>query len=76
LSLRHPFTENEGSPKNFLGGEKQTPKFHGHGHRWTAGLPDGVFAYQKSQFWHSLEGLGMEKFGTFYGHSLFYDYLV
>jgi hypothetical protein len=33
-----------------------------------AGLPDGVFSYQKSQFWYSLEGLGMEIVGILYGH--------
>jgi hypothetical protein len=33
-----------------------------------AGLPDGVFLYQKSQFGHIFEGLGIENIGTFYGH--------
>jgi hypothetical protein len=29
-------------------------------------LPDGIFAYQKSQFGHILEGLGIKNVGTFY----------
>jgi hypothetical protein len=33
-----------------------------------AGLPDGLFSYQKSQFGYILEGLGMEKVGKFFGH--------
>jgi hypothetical protein len=32
-----------------------------------AGLPDGLFYYQKSQFGYILEGLGMEN-GIFYCH--------
>jgi hypothetical protein len=32
------------------------------------GLPDGIFPNQKTQFGYFLEGLGMEKFSTFYGH--------
>jgi hypothetical protein len=28
-----------------------------------AGLPDGIFSYQKSQFGYILEGLGMENVG-------------
>jgi uncharacterized membrane protein len=34
-----------------------------------AGLPDGIFAYQKFQFGYILEGLGMEIVGIFYGNS-------
>jgi hypothetical protein len=30
-------------------------------------LPDGIFSSQKSQFGKILEGLGIEKVGTFYG---------
>jgi hypothetical protein len=33
-----------------------------------AGLPDGLFSYQKSKFGNILEGLGMEKIGVFYDH--------
>jgi hypothetical protein len=33
-----------------------------------AGLPDGIFAYQKSQFANIPEGFEMEIFGLFYGH--------
>jgi hypothetical protein len=33
-----------------------------------AGLPDGLFYYQKSQFGYILEGLGMENVGIFYDH--------
>jgi tellurite resistance-related uncharacterized protein len=37
-----------------------------------AGMPDGLFSNQKSQFGQSLEGLVMENilclFGLFYGH--------
>jgi hypothetical protein len=31
------------------------------------GLPDGIFACQKSNFGHILEGLRMENAGIFYG---------
>jgi hypothetical protein len=37
-----------------------------------AGLPDGIFSYQKSQFLYILEGLGIERFGIF----LAYLYLL
>jgi hypothetical protein len=30
-------------------------------------LPDGIFSNRKSQFGKILEGLGIEKVGTFYG---------
>jgi hypothetical protein len=33
-----------------------------------AGLPDGLFSDQKSQFWFIFAGLGMENLGIFYGH--------
>jgi hypothetical protein len=33
-----------------------------------AGLPDGSFSNQKSQFGQILEGLGMEKAGIFFGY--------
>jgi hypothetical protein len=33
-----------------------------------AGLPDGLFSNQKSQFWSNLEGLGMEKVVIFFDH--------
>jgi SOS-response transcriptional repressor LexA len=33
-----------------------------------AGLPDGIFSSQKSQFWLLLEGLAMEDVGIFHGH--------
>jgi hypothetical protein len=33
-----------------------------------AGLPDGIFPNQKSQFGKILEGLRMENVGIFYGH--------
>jgi hypothetical protein len=33
-----------------------------------AGLPDGVFSYQKYQLGDILEGLGMENSGIFYEH--------
>jgi hypothetical protein len=33
-----------------------------------AGLPDGLFSYQKSQFGYISEGFGMEKAGIFYDH--------
>jgi hypothetical protein len=46
---------------------------------WT-GLPDGTFSYQKSQFRHILEVIGMEKVGILYDHleyvHLFYVNLV
>jgi hypothetical protein len=32
------------------------------------GLPDGLFSYQKFQFWKILERLGMENFAIFYDH--------
>jgi hypothetical protein len=34
-----------------------------------AGLPDGLFSYQKCQF---LGGLGMENVGIFYGHLVYF----
>jgi hypothetical protein len=34
----------------------------------SAGLPDGLFSNQKSQFWYNLEGLGMENVVIFYDH--------
>jgi hypothetical protein len=36
--------------------------------RFQAGLPDGIFSNQKSQFGNILDVLGMEKVGIFYGH--------
>jgi hypothetical protein len=37
--------------------------------RWSeAGLPDGIFSNQKSQFGQILEGLEMENVGIFYGY--------
>jgi hypothetical protein len=41
-----------------------------------AGLPDGIFEYQKYQFWCILEGLGMKNFGIFYIHLEFFDHMV
>jgi hypothetical protein len=44
------------------------------------GLADGIFSYQKSQFWYILENLGMENFGTFkavwniYGQLVYFAY--
>jgi hypothetical protein len=35
---------------------------------YVPGLPDGIFANPKSPFWHILDGLGMERFGTSYDH--------
>jgi hypothetical protein len=29
-----------------------------------AGLPDGIYAYKKSQFWYILEGFEMENVGV------------
>jgi hypothetical protein len=39
-----------------------------------AGLPDGIFSYQKFQFGKIIEDLSMEDVGIFYGHyiGLFY----
>jgi hypothetical protein len=34
----------------------------------SAGLPDGLFSYQKFRFGFVLEGLGPENVGIFYGH--------
>jgi hypothetical protein len=33
-----------------------------------AGLPDGIFSNQKSQFGKIWEGFGVEKVGIYYGH--------
>jgi hypothetical protein len=41
-----------------------------------AGLPDGTFAYQNSQFGPVFKGLGLENFGTFWCHSVFSRSLV
>jgi hypothetical protein len=40
----------------------------GVGDGFRTGLPDGIFAYQKSKFGCILEGLGMENVGIFYGY--------
>jgi hypothetical protein len=40
------------------------------------GLPDGIFAYQKYQFWYILEGLGMENVGVVISIWYIYDHLV
>jgi hypothetical protein len=34
--------------------------------------PDGIFSYQKYNFGYVLEGLGMENFGIFYVHFLYF----
>jgi hypothetical protein len=31
-------------------------------------LSDGLFSYQKSQFWYILEGLGLQNVDIFYDH--------
>jgi hypothetical protein len=48
-----------------------------------AGLPDGLFSYQKSQFGYILDGLAMQDVCAFYDHLVyvwpfdtFYDYFV
>jgi hypothetical protein len=35
-------------------------------------MPDAAFSYQKYQFGHILEGLGVENIGMFYGHSEYF----
>jgi hypothetical protein len=37
-----------------------------------AGLPDGTFSNQSSHFGYILEGLGVENFGKFYGHLIYF----
>jgi hypothetical protein len=37
-------------------------------HISSAGLPDGLFSDQKSQFRYFIEGLGMEYVGIYYDH--------
>jgi hypothetical protein len=37
-------------------------------HDIVAGLPDGIFSYQKYQFGYILEDLGVEIFGIYYGN--------
>jgi hypothetical protein len=37
-----------------------------------AGLPDGLFSNQKSQFGYILEGLAMENLGIFYDHLVYF----
>jgi hypothetical protein len=44
------------------------PSYLDNGLHPLAGLPDGIFPNQKSQFGKILEGLGMEKVDIFYGH--------
>jgi hypothetical protein len=34
--------------------------------------PDGLFAYQKSKFWYILEGLGLNNFGIFFCHLVYF----
>jgi hypothetical protein len=33
-----------------------------------AGSPDGLFVYQKRQFYYTFKGLGMKKFDMLHGH--------
>jgi hypothetical protein len=42
----------------------------------TAGLPDGTFSNQKSQFGQILEGLRMENFGIFYALLEYITYIL
>jgi hypothetical protein len=37
-----------------------------------AGLPDGTFSNQKSQFVYIYEGLCVENVGKFYGHLVYF----
>jgi hypothetical protein len=37
-----------------------------------AGLPDGIFSIQKSQFGKICEGLALDDFGLFYGHLVYF----
>jgi hypothetical protein len=39
-----------------------------------SGLPDGIFLYQKYQFGHIFEGIGMENVGIFCGDSEYFMY--
>jgi hypothetical protein len=48
-------------------------KFLMDNERIQAGFPDGIFASKKSKFGYILEGLGMENFGTFYGHLVLFE---
>jgi hypothetical protein len=48
--------------------EKLSPLFS------KAGLPDGLFSNQKSQFGYILEGLAMENLGIFYEHLVYLFY--
>jgi hypothetical protein len=41
-----------------------------------SGLPDGIFACQKFQFWYVLEAFGMETLGMFHYVLCFYGNLV
>jgi hypothetical protein len=38
----------------------------------STGLPDGMFSNQKSQFWYIWGGLGMENYGIFQLHSVYF----
>jgi hypothetical protein len=38
----------------------------------SAGLPDGMFAYQKFRFWYIFEGLEVENCGTLNNHSEYF----
>jgi hypothetical protein len=35
---------------------------------YAAGLPDGLFSHQKSQYWLNLEGIGIENVAILYDH--------
>jgi hypothetical protein len=37
-----------------------------------AGLPDGLFSNQKSQYGYLLEGLAMQNLGIFYDHLVYF----
>jgi hypothetical protein len=39
---------------------------------YIAGLPDGLFSNQKSQFWKILVGLAKENLGIFYEHLVYF----
>jgi hypothetical protein len=42
-------------------------------HLWLkSGLPDGIFSYQKCQFWYILEDLGIGTINLFNSHLVFY----
>jgi hypothetical protein len=47
-------------------------RWHSSTHAAQAGLPDGIFSYQKSQFWYIFEELATEDDSIFCEHLVYF----